>query len=225
MAQIKGIGWITGGMYGCVKKGVRTSYHDKMALRGRIFLYPFKNFGRLDGVSVMLCHAVSLALMDACIVYGLDSSLEIGIIGANKTGKNGCLKSDIMYFRDYLDGGRRLARGALFIYTLPSSPLGEAAIHFGLKGPLLHVSVPESGLSSAVSMAADMVSFDGIPMMLACLADEQESICLVVEGEAGMTRNTLCATETAISIIGANHGVAEMMPAFSRLIKEERDIA
>ncbi|MGQ9499188.1 MAG: hypothetical protein ACUVQ6_02265 [Dissulfurimicrobium sp.] len=65
-----------------------------------------------------------------------------------------------MYFRDYLDSGRRLARGALFIYTFPSSLLGEAAIHFGLKGPLFRVSVPGGGLSIAVSMAADMLSFD-----------------------------------------------------------------
>ncbi|MGQ9812950.1 MAG: hypothetical protein ACUVQ2_06120 [Dissulfurimicrobium sp.] len=70
-----------------------------MALRGRIFSCPFKNFGRLDGTSVMLCHAVALALMDVGIAYGPDSSLETGIIGVNKAGKNGCLKSDILVFQ------------------------------------------------------------------------------------------------------------------------------
>ncbi|MGQ9499189.1 MAG: hypothetical protein ACUVQ6_02270 [Dissulfurimicrobium sp.] len=69
-----------------------------MALRGRIFSCPFKNFGRLDGTSVMLCHAVALAL-NVGIVYGPDSSLETGIIDVNKAGKNGCLKSDILVFQ------------------------------------------------------------------------------------------------------------------------------
>jgi len=49
------------------------------------------------------------------------------------------LWSQRFVFLDYVQAGRKLGRGSLFIYTLPSSPLAEAAIHFGLQGPVLYI--------------------------------------------------------------------------------------
>src|SRR5574341_404414 len=131
--SIRGIGWITKGEYGCVRTGVHRD-HDAAegldaVMKSDIFSYPVKNYGRFDPVSKMSCTAVALALKDADIVYAAGRKQDIGIIGTNAEGS---LRSDIEYFRDYLAGGRKLSRANLFIYTLPSSPLGEAAIHFGL---------------------------------------------------------------------------------------------
>ena len=64
--------------------------------------------------------------------------------------QEGSLQSDLEYFRDYLEGGRTLSRGNLFIYTLPSSPLGEAAIHFGLLGPLLYAASEGNALTAVL---------------------------------------------------------------------------
>jgi 3-oxoacyl-[acyl-carrier-protein] synthase II len=74
---------------------------------------------------------------------------DIGIVGASDSGS---MQSDIDYFKDYLDCGRTLSRGNLFIYTLPSSPLGEAAIHFGLQGPLLYAASAENPLMTALTI-------------------------------------------------------------------------
>lgn len=63
----------------------------------------------------------------------------MGLIGTNRAGS---LEANRLYFSDYLQAGRVLARGNLFVYTLPSSPLAEAAIHFGFQGPMLYMGFP-----------------------------------------------------------------------------------
>ncbi len=135
--SVHGIGWLTKEGYGCIRSELRHAYEvgeGAHTLPKRdIFSHPFKNFGRLDTISKMTAYAVSLALQDAGIEYSPIGKQDIGIVGTNAEGS---LRSDIEYFRDYLEGGRTLSRGNLFIYTLPSSPIGEAAIHFGFLGPV-----------------------------------------------------------------------------------------
>lgn len=217
MVLIKGIGWITNGEFGCIAKEIRAKYIDVMAVREDLFSYPFKNFGRLDVISVKLCCAVALALKDARIDYYTDKKQETGIIGTNFKG---CLQSDIQYFRDYLESGRKMARGSLFIYTLPSSPLGEAAIHFGLQGPLLYVSGFERTLSKALSMAADIILFEGVPVMLAGFAEEKEALFFVLVKDAGTMQGALCSADKALSITDENDRIPDMIKEFSMLKKE-----
>ena len=105
MVSVKGIGWITATEYGSVGGG-RVRYQDRMELRKELFSYPFKGFGKLDDISIMLCYAVALALKDAGIDYHPERKQQAGIIGTNASG---CLQSDINYFRDYLESGRIMA--------------------------------------------------------------------------------------------------------------------
>jgi len=129
--SVRGIGWLTKEGYGCVRSELRQAYElgegAHTLVKRDIFSHPFKNFARLDAISRMTAYAVSLALQDGGIEYSPIRKQDIGIVG---TSAEGSLRSDIEYFRDYLESGRTLSRGNLFIYTLPSSPLGEAAIHF-----------------------------------------------------------------------------------------------
>lgn len=184
--SVRGIGWITNHEYGCVRTGI---HGDRKAaggidavMKSDFFSYPVKNHGRFDPVSKMTCSAVALALMDAAIEYAPGRKQDIGIVGTNGAGS---LRSDIEYFRDYLDSGRTLSRGNLFIYTLPSSPLGEAAIHFGLLGPLLYVAGTANSLSMALDAARDMLLAGESPIMLAGRADADDAVYLVLDAGTG----------------------------------------
>ncbi len=149
--SVCGIGWLTKNEYGCMRKGERSPYGDAggpdSLVKKGIFAYPVKNFGRFDHASRMTCFGVALALRDAGIEYGPSRKQDIGIIGANDRGS---LQSDIDYFTDYIRSGRTLSRGNLFIYTLPSSPAGEAAIHFGFQGPVLYAAGEGDSLAPAL---------------------------------------------------------------------------
>ncbi len=161
---------------------MRTAKAPSTLAKRDIFSHPFKNFGRLDTISKMTAFGVSLALQDAGIEYSPTEKQDIGIVGTNAEGS---LRSDIAYFRDYLESGRTLSRGNLFIYTLPSSPIGEAAIHFGLQGPVLYAAGDGRALSAVLDTAKEMILADEAPVMLAGKAEADEAFFFVLGREHG----------------------------------------
>ncbi len=216
MISVRGIGWLTSEGYGCVRSGLQQVFEngeDAQVLPKRgIFSHPFKNFGRLDGLSRMTAYCVALALQDACIEYTPGKKQDIGSIGTNALGS---LLADIEYYRDYIDSGRTLSRGNLFIYTLPSSPLGEAAIHFGLLGPLLYAADEDHSLALILDTAGDMILAGETPVMLAGRADENNAVYFVLEGNARMS--VLCSLPDARSIVQTDPNVGAMVKKFSLL--------
>jgi 3-oxoacyl-[acyl-carrier-protein] synthase II len=213
--SVYGIGWLTTGGYGSVKGGQRHRFEPgegaHSSLRS-IFSHPFKNFGRLDGISRMTAYAVALALRDAGIEYALDRKQDIGIIG---TSSEGSLRSDIAYFKDYIENGRTLSRGNLFIYTLPSSPLGEAAIHFGLVGPLLYAAGEKQPLAAIMDMAAEILVAPETNCMLVGQAGEEEALYLVLARELGDC--AFCSLTEARAIAASGRDVVAMIDEFSKL--------
>lgn len=179
--SVLGIGWLTKTGYGCIATGERSAFVDAAGpdslLKKEIFSYPVKNFGRFDRISRMTCFGVALALKDAGIRYSLTEKQSIGIVGTNSAGS---LAADIEYFKDYINSGRTLSRGNLFIYTLPSSPLGEAAIHFGFLGPLLYVAGQNRSLVPLLDMAADAIEAEEAEMMVFGKAEPEEALFLVI---------------------------------------------
>ena len=87
---VRGIGWLTKAGYGCIRSGLRHAYENSEGARSlpkrRIFSHPFKNFGRLDGISRMTAYAVALAMQDAGIEYSPEKKQDIGIIGTSSEG-------------------------------------------------------------------------------------------------------------------------------------------
>ena len=182
MVVVKGIGWVTQDKYGYLRQGWQGRYENKGVLYSQlqkesVFVYPVKNFGRFDEVSKMACYAVALCLRDAGIIYSQDCKQDVGIIGTNL---GGCLRSNLHYFKDYVEGGRKLARGNLFIYTLPSSSLAEAAIHFGFQGPLLYMTSSNPGLGSLLPDAGKMIAQEEAAKMVVIKADEDEAVCFLL---------------------------------------------
>ncbi len=200
-------------------KEIQSSYVNRQSyslLKKRLFSFPFKNFGRLDTISKMTCYAVALALQDAGMHYSAGQKQDIGIIGTNASGS---LQSDIHYFRDYLNSGRTLSRGNLFIYTLPTSPMAEAAIYFGLQGPLLYATSPDRSLASILAMATEMILLEETPVMLAGMAEEKEAVYFVLTRVPDSDRKALCDVDKAMEIVRNIRAVSEMIQEFSAFKK------
>ncbi|NVN97883.1 MAG: hypothetical protein HXX17_01065 [Geobacteraceae bacterium] len=178
-------GWVTSHGYGTLKSREEQVFAEGetiySAAKSSIFTRPVRNFGRLDRLSRITLATVALALKDAGIEASPEKKVDVGIIGTNSTGS---LETDCDFFRDYLDNGRKLARANLFIYTLPSSPLGEASIHFGLKGALLYTAYGEDPLKSLLSTSALMIEAGEAGMMLAGMTSGDEGLYFLLgEGE------------------------------------------
>jgi 3-oxoacyl-[acyl-carrier-protein] synthase II len=206
---INGIGWLSDKGYGMVASNRTVSFAPgeswQSLPRDNFFTRPVKNFGRLDAVSRVTMAAVSLALRDG----GVDSSplqkQALGIVGTNS---DGCLTTDTDYFRDYVENGRKLSRANLFIYTLPSSPLGEAAIHFGLTGPLLYTADSSGTLLMPFRMAAGFIADGSAATMLAGRCDGDQAIYLLL---GNRQERSLCSLEDAERILSAEFHVATLV--------------
>jgi 3-oxoacyl-[acyl-carrier-protein] synthase II len=212
--SVYGIGWLTREGYGLVARGTRHLFGvgEEGGLPGKgIFSYPFRNYGRLDAVSRLTVSTVALALEDAAIGYEAGSRLDIGIIG---TCHAGSLVSDSAYFRDYLENGRTLGRGNLFIYTLPTSPLAEAAIHFGLVGPLMFLADREHSFAEILTRAEECLVTTGVGMMLVGQVGEQEAIYCVIGSRPG--NRAICSLESARDRMGTERSIAGMVRKFAQ---------
>lgn len=216
--SVYGIGWLTKEGYGCVRSGLQHAYESGEGVhllpKRDIFSHPFKNFGRLDTISKMTAFGISLALQDAGIEYSPTGKQDIGIVGTNAEGS---LRSDIEYFRDYLESGRTLSRGNLFIYTLPSSPIGEAAIHFGFLGPVLYTVGEGNALSDVLDAANEMILADEAPVMLAGKTEEDGAMFFVLGRDRGQEGSILCDVAEARSLVETGRDGAELVQKFLRI--------
>jgi 3-oxoacyl-(acyl-carrier-protein) synthase len=212
---VRGIGWISQTGYGCIRTGIHCSFPPAggcLIAKQDIFLHPFRNFGRLDKTSKMTVYAVALALRDSGMDYAPGRKQDIGLIG---TSKEGSLSSDIDYFKDYIRNGRTVSRGNLFIYTLPSSPLGEAAIHFGFVGPLLYAAAQENSITAILDMAGEFIDGRETAVMLTGWSSEQEAFYFVLSAEA--EGGALCDLVKARSLVGLGWNISSMRSQFSSL--------
>jgi hypothetical protein len=157
---------------------------------------PSRNYGRFDLPTRLVCHAVHLALRAAGYRAERPFSEGAGLIG---TGDLGTLAANLAYYRDYCENGKVLARSNLFLYTLPTSPLAEAAILFRLRGPLFFLTAgPEGSPAAAVQAAGDLLDDVEVPCMLVCDAAPTAVIVHVMEAASG--REVQAALEAAASL-------------------------
>jgi len=220
MIAVTGIGWLTRKEYGCLISKVNELHEGFDSLYSHFkhksyFSCPVKNFGRFDAISKMTCFSTALALKDAGISYSVKHKQEIGIFGANEAG---CLESNLNYFQDYIRSGRILARGNLFVYTLPSIPLAEASIHFGLSGPLLHLFFNEKRISSLLSFAGDSIAGYETPSILAVNAEENDAICFVIKQEDDISPGKNIGLQNVIAAAEDTCTFDEMINAFKGIV-------
>jgi hypothetical protein len=182
MPIIKGIGWIKKIKYGCKNRRLCGKYSDLKSLytqlQKEIFKYPIENFGRFNHDSRLAILAIALALYDAGIVYAKDKKQDISILGTNTSA---ALDANLAYFNDYVANGKVLGRGNLFIYTLPSSTLAEAAIHFGLTGELLYAGFLKGSRKQLLNYAKDLLKSGSSKTMVVVNSGPKEATCFVLQ--------------------------------------------
>ena len=208
MISILGYGWVSPTGHGSARSGKGGSGEPD---RNDLFHQPFRNFGRLDRSSRQTCYAIGLALKDSGLTWSFEHLRGAGIIG---TGMEGCLDSDNGYFRDYYLEGRTLGRGNLFIYTLPTSPLAEAAIYFGLTGPLFFAGGPGISVGDSVRMAAEVMDDQEVPMMLAGCSENGSAIYVVLARDLVGDAGGLCSMEEAPTRFIPGLPVSELVARF-----------
>ena len=118
-----------------------------------IFHKEFKNFGRLDPTSRAVSASIAVILNKRGL-YPTNEKLNIPLFFSSHSGP---LSSDYTYYNDFLQFGGTAGRANLFVYTLPSSPLGEASVHFGLTDDLLFVD-SDKPLQTMCNMISDSCS-------------------------------------------------------------------
>lgn len=100
-----------------------------------------------------------------------DRGVKVGLIGSSRRGS---LATDFEFLAT-AEAGAGCASPALFGYTLPNIPLAEAAVFFGLTGPvyaLLTDREEDVLLSAAREEACRHLAFSpGPDLMLACAFD------------------------------------------------------
>ena len=219
MNVVTGIGWITQTEYGCIRRPMRKPYSDMRSLRAdlqgdSLFSYPIKGFGKFDRISQMSCCVAALAFHDAEMSYAEDGKQDIGILGTNA---DGCLQSNLDYFNDYVVNGRTLGRANYFVYTLPSIPMSEAAIHFKCQGPLLYLMFPNTPAASLLRHADKMIFRGESTAMLAVMANEESAQSFMIRRVGDVSEKKVFRLEEVIEIAERGSPADEMITALTNL--------
>jgi len=164
-ALLTGIGRITTGDLGQGEKSKHlVMSYGKLHLNQSKKILPQSNrFGRMDDYSKLGTLAIALALQDA----GIDEWSEKRPIGVIATTVTGSLSADMDFFNTVIPQDGLLASPKLFVYTLPSSFLGEATIRFGLTGGSFVVNEEHPSCLSSIRMAIENISWGENEIMLA----------------------------------------------------------
>lgn len=185
MHFVSGIGWM--GMTGWGR--LRAGHAERWSAGGMetaLAQAPggreIRNYGRFTRHARLIMHALHLALQDA----GLRGPADCGPRGGGLIGSGelGTQTANLEYFRDFCANGRVMARGNLFLYTLPTSPLAEAALVHQLRGPLfwLGTASPAGALERALSAAADLLTGGAASTMFVCHGQPDMVVLYAVGG-------------------------------------------
>ena len=220
MIVVGGAGYVVNKRHGNVARGRCGDFDNSRSLythllAEQILSSPIKNVGRFDAATRVCCFTGALALDDAGISYSEKEKLDVGVLG---TSVEGSLRANSEYFKDYVDCGRTLARGNLFIYTLPSSPLAEASIYFGLQGPLLYMMFPERRVEYLLRNAAEMIINSEASAMLAFYADESDGICFALMDEQNVASGSICTVDDTVPEIGGLSSVLDIVNALAKAL-------
>lgn len=203
---VAGIGWISKQKCGFFRQNQQKEFQDFKSLYQEfenegVFKPSEKKVRWLNTNSNRHCFAAMLALRDAVKnvsdIHGLSS--EISLLSASEEGS---LKANLEYFQDYIQSGRKLARGILFTHTLPTSLTAETAIAFGFKGPVLHLSAAKPKLnliferSESLSKRAKNLSF------LCFAATEELLLCFFLRPAHSKGEKGFCSLSELKSQVG-----------------------
>lgn len=214
MMTVAGIGWISGEVCGSVRRAWQGKFEDPKFLYTQLeqegfFSIPPAKVRWLNTVSNRYCLAAALALRDA---FGTSAALslnsaETGVLGLSR---DGALQANKDYFKDYVSSGRKLARGNLFVHTLPTSPLSETAITFGFKGPIFHLSALNPKLELLIERG-DALGKNRALNLMCFAADDQTVIAFFLKSRDGTGEPPLFSLNEMKQSMGSLAGLKEIL--------------
>jgi 3-oxoacyl-[acyl-carrier-protein] synthase II len=134
----------------------------------------YRNWGRVAPQARRLACALEAGFAELRLDGQARRRAGWGIFGMNTAG---CHAENTAFFRDYVENGRSLARGGLFVHTLPSTPVAEASIHFGLRGPVCHFVDPALDFSRLVDWACATMAEEGVAGMVVVSIEDDLALC------------------------------------------------
>ena len=159
-AEITGFGWVTAAGCSRGQNGEIPIWEageplpPALALQG---LNGGSRFGRLDLFSQIGVAAIALALKDADRLYSSNPTnnncqdLSLALICATTSS---CNRTEYDFFKT-VQANPRLASPGLFVYTLATSFLGEAALRFAINGTCLALIEPQPSGAHACELASN----------------------------------------------------------------------
>ncbi len=181
-AQITGIGWVNASGSGRGRCDRAADWFEGTPSVPKTILKSIKGgsrFGRLDLFSQIGVAAIGLALQDAGQLregstkksdYNLKTDpnpLSTGLICATTSSST---RTDQDFFQT-LQNDPRLASPGLFVYTLATSFLGEAALRFSLTGLTMALIEPRPQAAAAICTAIEELNSGDDEIMLAGLCN------------------------------------------------------
>lgn len=186
MIFINGISWIIKNNAGTVFKKYKTYFDNSKVLHNILFENSIvnnkiKNFGRFNITAQNYCNSVAMAFHDAGISRNSnDKKIDISVIGS---GNNGATEDNLAYFKDYVESGRNIARGNLFVYTLPTSPLGEVAIAYKLKGQIQYIGLYKNIISNTLKLVNNMFAANTGKGIIVIITDKTGLLTLFIQNK------------------------------------------
>jgi len=177
---ISAVGWHGEDGHGCAGPDATWRHSEPMNLANAeavtaCFGHPVKYFSRLTAEARHALVAGRLALSAANFAR---EQREIALLSA---GFDGQLAANLDYFADYVRHGRSLGRGNLFIYTLPTSTLGEMTIALGLTGPAYHCHDPRRPFRGLLDEAALLLAQGEAAGALAIWSAPDAAVCVACQ--------------------------------------------
>lgn len=174
-ARITGLGWVTAAGYGRGRSGELPHWQPGEPKPPAAVLKTLSGgsrFGRLDLFSQIGVAAVALALEDAGRLDSKTSSAscaagDCGLICATTSG---CELTDHNFYKT-VQADPRLASPGLFVYTLASSFLGEAALRFAITGTSLALIEAQPSGAEALRLGLEQLAYGDEEVMIAGLAN------------------------------------------------------
>jgi 3-oxoacyl-(acyl-carrier-protein) synthase len=177
-AALAGLSWMTDAEMGVCGAGrLRRMPVPCMDNPDGLFAGGYKNWGRVAPLARRLACVLEVGFRELNLAAGTGQPSDWGILGLNATG---CHAENVAFFRDYLEHGRELARGALFVQTLPSTPIAEASIHYLLRGPLCHFVDPTMDFTRAVDWGCSMMTTGEVPGIVIAGLEENRVACAFI---------------------------------------------
>ncbi len=214
---VAGIGWISDSMCGSLRRGWQQEFKDANTLYGQleeagVFNTPVKEVRWFCGLSQRFCLASALALRDAFDFAG-QIALDPTKVGMLSLNREGALNANVEYFKDFIQSGKKSARGNLFIRTLPTSPLAQVAMAFGFKGPIFHISTLAPRMLQLIERGEALAKRTEGLNLLCCVGSEKRVISFFLKPQASSKKQGFYSAGELKKLIGHLWNLDEVLEA------------